>query len=329
MSIYSQFFPPRATFTEKELPSQKGKIFIVTGGASGVGLELSRILYQAGGKVYIAGRSEENAQNAIKDIKESTSNKPEAGELHFLHLVLDDLASIKSSAEAFKSKESKLDVLWNNAGVSLPPAGSKSKQDYEIMIATNCLGPFLFTKLLLPLLESTAKEAIPGSVRIVWTGSLAIYQTPQGGMDMAQVRTLAREPSKGFSESQTMYAISKLGNWFLGNEFARKVGHNGIVNVTQNPGNLKTNLTRHKPLLRYAVGFLLYDARMGAYTELYSGLSTELSKYTGGCYVIPWGRVQNAPRQDHANALKSKEEGGTGLAREFWDWCEEQTNGYT
>ncbi|KAF7196804.1 Short-chain dehydrogenase/reductase sthC [Pseudocercospora fuligena] len=58
---YSQFFPPPPTLTESNLPSQSGKVFIVTGGAAGVGYELSKILYHAGGKVYIAGRSEKNA----------------------------------------------------------------------------------------------------------------------------------------------------------------------------------------------------------------------------------------------------------------------------
>ena len=59
-----QFFPPKPTLTEANLPSQKGKVFIVTGGASGVDFELCAILYQAGGKVYLVGRSEANAQSA-------------------------------------------------------------------------------------------------------------------------------------------------------------------------------------------------------------------------------------------------------------------------
>ena len=67
---FSQFFPPTPTLTEANLPSQKGKVFIVTGGASGVGFELCSILYQKGGKVYLAGRSRSkrtvrNLQNQI------------------------------------------------------------------------------------------------------------------------------------------------------------------------------------------------------------------------------------------------------------------------
>jgi len=72
-----------------------------------------------------------------------------AGELEFLLLTLDDLSSIKASAEAFKSKEQRLDVLFNNAGVFSSQESSLTIQSYERQLATNCLGPYLFTQLLL------------------------------------------------------------------------------------------------------------------------------------------------------------------------------------
>ena len=63
------------------------------------------------------------------------TNFPDSkGELVFLHLDLDDLSTIKKSAEEFLSKEQKLDVLWNNAGVMVPPQGSKTKQGYEMQL---------------------------------------------------------------------------------------------------------------------------------------------------------------------------------------------------
>src|SRR4051812_4653547 len=108
-ATYSQFFPPAPSLTEKYLESQKGKVFIVTGGASGIGFELAKILFQSGGKVYVAGRSETKAQQVIEDIKSSSHDSSAAGQLEFLHLELDDLSTIKSSADAFKSKESRLD----------------------------------------------------------------------------------------------------------------------------------------------------------------------------------------------------------------------------
>jgi NAD(P)-dependent dehydrogenase (short-subunit alcohol dehydrogenase family) len=118
---WSQFFPPTPTFTEADVEPQDGKVFLITGGSSGIGFELAKILYRKHGRVYIAGRSEEKATKAIRDIQSGTAES--RGSLHFLHLELDDLSSIKATAKAFKAKETQLNILWNNAGVSQPPAG--------------------------------------------------------------------------------------------------------------------------------------------------------------------------------------------------------------
>lgn len=319
---FSQMFPPTAGLTEKNLPSQRGKVFIVTGGASGIGQELATILFEAGGKVYIAGRSESKAQHAIKIIRSSVKNASSSGQLEYLHLDLDDLSSIKSSVENFGMKESKLDVLWNNAGISLPPVGSKSKQGHELQMATNCLGPFLFTELLLPLLRNAAQSSPRSSVRVVWTSSLIIESSaPNGGMVIAELDSQLQDKTKN-------YVTSKVGNWFLASELAREVRVNGIISVTQNPGNLKTNLLRHAQWMKYASYPLLYKPRMGAYTELWAGLSSELTTEMNGSYVVPWGRRHPSPRKDLLDALKNTQEGGTGQAAEFRRWCEKQVGRY-
>jgi NAD(P)-dependent dehydrogenase (short-subunit alcohol dehydrogenase family) len=330
MSTWSQLFPPSPTFTDADIPSQAGKVFIVTGGASGIGLALSKFLYQKGGKVYIAGRSEENAQKAIEEI--TADNSSHEGIVEFLFLDLADLSTIKKSAETFKSKESRLDVLWNNAGLSLPPAGSTSKQGYDLTVATNCLGPFLFTQLLLSVMESTSKLCPPGTVRAVWTASIvADGGTPTGGIDMSTFTTLAKQPSGSFGAAQATYATTKLGNWFIGSELSRRWAqkHN-IISVTQNPGNLSTNLTRHRPYLKYLFGWMLSDSKFGGYTELYAGLSPDVpSTVQGvGTYVLPWGRLQLNPREDLVKAMLDKESGGEGSAMEFWDWCENEVKSY-
>lgn len=67
---------------------------------------------------------------------------------------------------------------------------------------------------------------------------------------------------------------------------------------------------------------------MGAYTELWAGLSPEVKIEDGGRFATAWGRWRGNLRKDVLEGLKTKEEGGTGLAAEFWDWCEEQTKGY-
>lgn len=323
-TTFSQFVPPRPRLTEGNLPRQDGKVFIVTGGASGIGFQLAIMLYQAGGKVYIAGRSEAKAQEAIKKIQSSVPESSSTGTFDYLHLELDDLSSIKTSAESFRRRESKLDVLWNNAGVSIPPAGSKSRQGHELQLATNCLGPYLFTQLVLPQLQVAAETAAPNSVRVVWTSSMVVdLSAPAGGI---HIPDLTSPPA---NDQTKLYVESKVGNWFLASELGRNLSRHGIVSVTQNPGNLKTNLLRHAPaLMRLASAPLLYHAKMGAYTELWAGLSPELTTAQNGCYVIPWGRVHPSPRMDLVAALKPSEEGGTGQAVEFRDWCEKQTTQY-
>ncbi|KAI1487044.1 putative short-chain dehydrogenase [Biscogniauxia mediterranea] len=81
-------------FTEPDVESQDGKVFLITGGSSGIGFKLAKMLYAKHRQVYIAGRSEENARQAIKDIQTAM---PTGGSLEFLQLELDDLSSIKTS----------------------------------------------------------------------------------------------------------------------------------------------------------------------------------------------------------------------------------------
>lgn len=92
IGLLSQSFPPKSKFTESEIPSQAGKVAIVTGGAVGIGYEAARALLVAGAKVYIAGRSEEKARAAISTLKELTGK-----EAHFLLL---DLGSVQASRDA-------------------------------------------------------------------------------------------------------------------------------------------------------------------------------------------------------------------------------------
>lgn len=317
-ATYSQFFPPRPALTEANLPSQKGKVFIVTGGASGVGFELCALLYQAGGKVYLAGRSEKNAQAAISNIKACPTTS--SGELNFLSLSLEDLTTIKPAIDVFTAKESRLDVLFNNAGVSLPPQGSVSTQGHELQMATNCLGHYLLTQLLLPTLLRTAENASLATVRVIWTSSIAVdASAPKGGMNISE---LANPPTN----QQRNYVNSKTGNWLLASALAAQVGSKGVLSVTQNPGNLGTALLRHAPwILGFATSPLLYPAKMGAYTELWAGLSGDLSIEDGGKYVVPWGRLHPSPRPDLTSALKTQEDGGTGIAALFVEHCEKQT----
>ena len=107
-----------------------------------------------------------------------------------------------------------------------PPQGSTTKQGYELQIGTNNVAPFLFTKLLTPLLKETAKVSPPGSVRVVWVSSSAAKNfSPDGGLD---VSNLDYHIDKGVWPK---YGISKAGNIYHGKEYARRHGQDGILSL--------------------------------------------------------------------------------------------------
>ncbi|RYP77658.1 hypothetical protein DL771_001026 [Monosporascus sp. 5C6A] len=261
--------------------------------------ELAKTLYGKNARVYIAGRSEENVRQAIRDIESAVPTT--GGSLECLQLDLADLGSIKASVDAFKARESKLEVLWNNAGVSQPPLGSVSKQGIELQLATNCFGPFLLTQLLVPLLEAacSANGGLPGSVRVVWTSSQMVeLSAPSQGLIMSEVRAPPRDKARN-------YVNSKTGNVFLASEFARHTGSSrSIISVCQNPGAAATKLFRHTPWLNYVAYPLLHNASLGALTALYAGLSKDITLDMNGRYVVPWGRVYKNLRADLVEAMK-------------------------
>lgn len=126
MSQFSQIFPPCPKFTDKDIPDQIGKVFIVTGGTSGVGFEVSRILYEKNATVYIAARSEAKIHKSIREIKQRYPSSQ--GKLEALIIDLANLDTVQPAVEIFISREQRLDVLFNNAGVMGTKPDEKSAQ---------------------------------------------------------------------------------------------------------------------------------------------------------------------------------------------------------
>jgi retinol dehydrogenase-12 len=124
-SALSIIFPPSPKFTDANLPSLAGKVFIVTGAASGVGFELAKILYAAGGVVYIAARSVARCTGAVEKIKSEVGYGKTSGRLENMVIDLANLETVRRPIEEFLQKEIRLDILVHNAGVMTPPAGSK------------------------------------------------------------------------------------------------------------------------------------------------------------------------------------------------------------
>ncbi|KAL2682795.1 hypothetical protein Neosp_007250 [[Neocosmospora] mangrovei] len=286
-------------------------------GNSGVGFELCKILYTTGATIYMTSRSEERAIKAIKQIKSSETSNP--GVLNFLHLDLEDLHSVRVSAAKFASQEAKLDVLWNNAGTGgyRVSVGAKTAQGLEPMVGMHCVATLLFTTLLLPQLRAAV------SARVVWTSSIAADQgSPPNGINFDTLST-------GTPDRVLNYAVSKVGSWMLSRELARRHGSEGIISVAQNPGNVKGGSYEGTPAVTmFLLGlFLLQPSKFGAYTELYAGLSPDITPDDNGAYIIPWGRIRpdaECPRRDIVHAMLTEEDGGLGYCSKLWDWCEEQ-----
>ncbi|KAF2804980.1 short-chain dehydrogenase [Mytilinidion resinicola] len=310
------YFIPKPTFTEKDLPDQTGKVHLITGGYAGLGADLARLLYSRNATIYIAGRNPSKAATAIDAIKAVYPDSK--GRLEFLKLELDDFRTIAPAVAEFLAKEERLDVLVNNAGVMSSPKEARGKQGHNLQIATNVLGPFLLTSLLMPLLQKTAATSPTASVRVVWAASSALDLTaPNGGVPF----DAAGAPLTDF-RPETLYGLTKAADVILSKEVARKWGDSGVMSLAFHPGNLKTELGRHTHLFgKLLMTLISHPSILGAYTELFAGWSPTVTPDKNGAYIIPWGRFG-----DYNKALADAIENDAG--GKLWTWCEAETKAY-
>jgi NAD(P)-dependent dehydrogenase (short-subunit alcohol dehydrogenase family) len=323
--LWPQLRPsPSASLTEANLPSQAGRVVLVTGATAGVGYELSRILYNAGARVYMAARSPTKADDAIARIRSAhPAPKVAGGALTFLHLDYADLATVKPCAQEFLSKEPHLHVLFNNAGMASAPPEERSSAGLELHMQVNCVGGFLLTKLLSPALEAAAEDAPAAAVRVVFSSSMLVdAKAPDDGVPPEELDNPSLDGDRN-------YAISKAGNWFLAAQFAQHLGPAGVVVLTQNPGNLRTAIFDKVPkAIVWASYPVLFKSLDGAHTSLWSGFSSGVTLADGGRYVVPWGKWHPNHRPEQLLALKDKSEGGKGCARHLFEWCDVKTKAF-
>ncbi|KAL9101942.1 MAG: hypothetical protein Q9163_002856 [Psora crenata] len=339
---FDQIFPPSPTFTEKHAGDQGGRVFLVTGSTSGVGLELAKMLYGLNGTVYVAGRSSEKIRAAINTIKSEVRTK--TGRVEALQVDLANLASIGQSARDFLSKEDRLDVVVHNAGLMTPPAGSKTKLGHDLEMGTNCLGPFLLNHYLEPTLKRTAAETnSPLGVRVIWLSSMIAASVPKGGIMMTNDGS-----PKVIKNAMENYMQSKVGNVFVAAETAQRLSKDGIISVSVNPGLLNTELQRHVSSIQRMImvgrdpspvfwillallraflsdpfhqSVMFKEPKYGAYTELFAALSPEIDIKKSGAFILPWGRFGHIP--DHIQQSIDN-----GKAASFYRWCDQETKPY-
>ncbi len=265
-----------------------GKICIVTGANSGIGLETVRGLASRGATVVLACRNQAKGEAAVESLKASTGNE----NLHLMLVDLASLASIREMANAFKQKFERLDLLVNNAG-ALMPRREVSVDGHELTFATNHLAYFLLTHLLLDVLIAT-----PDS-RVVNVSSDA-HRSARIDFDDLNMET-------GYGGYKA-YAQSKLANILFSNELARRLDTANPTVNSLHPGVVATNFGSGKPgifslFFRLFSPFFLSPAS-GARTSLYLATSPDVAGVTGKYFDRSKPRTPSAAARDTATATR-------------------------
>ncbi|KAI3621670.1 NAD(P)-binding protein [Moniliophthora roreri] len=292
-SMYSQWFPPKSQFWQKDIPDLSGKVMIVTGAKTGVGKETVKALLQHNAKVYFAARGKQQSEQVIDELEKITGKRA-----IFLELDLASFKSIKKAAEEFLSKENELHVLFNNAGVMWPSLDMLTEEGYDAQWGVHVVGNHLWTKLLQPALDAGAKSSPDGKARVVTTSSSAAY------LDVIHWDTFVPGPARTELGTYNLYSQSKFAQVVWTREYAKRYGDN-ILAFSCNPGNLQTDLQRHfNPIMKFVIKLILHPVDpYGPLTQLYAGTSPEVVQKPNGSFFIPWARDGPTPPKAIDNEL--------------------------
>lgn len=216
-----------ADWAYTDVPSQAGKLVLITGASQGLGLSLAQDFLNPAkipadkqpAKLILACRSKQRAEAAIKESEVLRAHWGEAwgnSKLQLLELDLADLKKVRAAADELKTRVSKLDCLVLNAGV-WPTARDQTADGHELTFGVCHLGHFLFTKLIWDLVL----KADGGHARVVPVASVAhMWTKMQTGFEMLE--DLQFEKAK--FNYQECYARTKLVNVLFAKELARRVG---------------------------------------------------------------------------------------------------------
>ncbi len=296
-------------WTTDHIPDQTGRVFVVTGANSGLGLATTRELARKGGLVILAVRSEEKGHRAVEAI---TAQQPDA-RLEVRRLDLADLDSVRAFAGRLRADHPRLDVLVNNAGVMAPPR-SLSAQGHELQFAANHLGHFALTGLLLDTLA-----AGPDS-RVVTVSSVNHRQARLFFDDL--------DGERGY-RPMAYYNQSKLANAVFGRELHRRLtaADSPVRSVLAHPGYTATNLQHDGPIglwrvLLGRIGNPLFaqGPAAGARSQLFAATDPGVR---GGEFIGPDGmaELRGGPKRVELAPGAADEETG----RRLWEVSEERT----
>ncbi|NKQ28733.1 oxidoreductase [Streptomyces galbus] len=295
-------------WTADRVPDQTGRVFVVTGANSGLGLATTRALARKGGHVVLAVRDAAKGHRAVAEI---TAEQPGA-RLEVRRLDLTDLDSVRAFAEGLRADHPRLDVLVNNAGVMAPPR-SLSAQGHEVQFAGNHLGHFALTGLLLgPLTDGD-------DPRVVTVTSTNHRQGRLHFDDVSGERTYA---------PMRFYNQSKFANAVFGRELHRRLTAAGspVRSLLAHPGYASTNLQTSAPvgLVKLLFGRVLapfaQSPDQGALPQLHTATAPDVA---GGEFIGPDGfaELRGGPTRVRLSAAAA--DPGTG--RRLWDLSERLT----
>jgi len=240
-----------ARWTNKNIPDQTGRVAIVTGANSGIGLETARELARKGATVVLACRNPARADDAVRNLQDD--NLP--GPVSAMTVDLSDLDSVEAFANAFKAEHDRLDMLILNAGVMVPPE-SKTAQGFELQFGVNHLGHYALTGHLLDALNDD------GSARIVVVSSTAARMSRMNFDDLQFF-------GRGY-KPWPAYGQSKLANQLFARELQRRIRAAGkpILVTAAHPGWTETNLQKNSGVGKFFNPILAMKPPQGALPTL-------------------------------------------------------------
>ncbi|MGW8365248.1 oxidoreductase [Streptomyces wedmorensis] len=297
-------------WTADLIPDQTGRVFVVTGANSGLGLATTRALVGRGAHVVLAVRDEEKGRAAAAGL---AADGVEPGLLDVRRLDLADLDSVRAFADRMRAEHRRLDVLVNNAGVMAPPR-TLSPQGHELQFAVNHLGHFALTGLLLDLLAAGRDP------RVVTVSSINHRQGSLRFDDLAGERGYA---------PMAFYNQSKFANAVFGRELHRRLTATAspVRGVLAHPGYTATNLQTKDTsgLARLVFGrignpLLAQRPERGALPQLYAATAPDV---TGGDFIGPDGpaELRGTPTRVRLSAPAADPETG----RRLWALSEDLT----
>ena len=265
---------------------------VVTGANAGIGKEVARSLARMGARVVLACRSEKRGSAALEEIAQSTGSRS----LELLLLDLSSQASIRAFADELCKRHERLHVLVNNAAI-WPDTRELSADGIEMTWATNVLGPFLLTKLLLENLRRAGKARI-----------VNVASDFAGGLELEDVQFERR----GFTGTAA-YRQSKQADRMLSWALAERLVGSGVTVNACHPGSVDTQLLRYQSGL-FGLAVTAYNKVLGkspatgADTPVWLAASPELDDVSGKY----WSDRKERPRKFHEPLAEAR----------LWELCE-------